>query len=134
MIRRTELKRSPLSARRTPVKQRRAGKRRVSVLRDPDYLDFIRDRQCIACREERRTAIDWNRLPRPFSARVEAAHTKVNGTGSKGTDSSCLPLCTEHHREQHRIGAKDFALYYGLNLAQEAAAHWAVYEVSKAFA
>lgn len=132
MIQRTApLKRSPPPQRRTGLSARRPGKRRVSALRDGHYLEFLRDRQCIACRQERSTAFAWNRLPKPFPVRSEAAHTKNNGMGSKGPDSSYVPLCAEHRREQHQIGVKDFALFYGLDLAKEAAAHFLLYQIAK---
>lgn len=52
----------------------------------------------------------------------EAAHTGTDGgTAEKASDYSCVPLTSEEHREQHRIGMKAFARKYRLNYARIAA-------------
>lgn len=46
----------------------------------------------------------------------EAAHTGDDGGMSlKASDTSCLPLTPEEHREYHQIGKRSFALKYGLD-------------------
>ena len=100
-------------------KVRRATPRRVSVDRDPEYLAWLRERPCCIAQASKQVT------------RTEAAHTANNGMRSKGPDSSCVPLCWEHHREQHRIGVKDFEAKYGIDLANEAAAHHAAYLIWK---
>jgi len=108
----------------------RARRRRVSVLRDPGYMEWLKDRPCVACMK-RRVPIGpcaWWRL-----AIIDPAHTLNNGFSSKGPDSSCIPLCRYHHDEMDgRLSAamttkEQFAAKYSLNLANESAAHYALY-------
>ena len=45
--------------------------------------------------------------------RVEAAHTPGSrGMSQKRSDLDTIPLCTQHHEEQHRIGWKQFIATY----------------------
>lgn len=47
--------------------------------------------------------------------RIEFAHVRLGtdgGTGLKPHDCWGLPLCDEHHAEQHRIGEASFAVKY----------------------
>lgn len=100
---------------------------RVSVDRIPKYRRWLQGCRCVACRE-------YPHLRRysdiPEIDIIDAAHTKNNGRGSKGPDSSCIPLCRWHHdvmdgRALVAITTKAaFAAKYGLNLAAEAAAHY----------
>lgn len=50
---------------------------------------------------------------------VEQAHAKSRAAGGDWTDS--LPLCREHHREQHDIGLLTFEAKYGIDLRDLAA-------------
>lgn len=65
--------------------------------RSEDYLDWIRGKSCIACGQ---------------GPRSEAAHQGFPGASGGGSqkppDNQALPLCTDCHAEQHRIGDKDF--------------------------
>jgi hypothetical protein len=117
--------------RRVPVKRRRETPRRVAVLRDPDYLAYLRERFCVVCVREQEHAAYWKRLSQPIPVLSDAAHTEVNGTGSKGADSSCIPLCRKHHRQLHNIGMTDFQLKYEIDLEREAEAHYAMYLTSR---
>ena len=123
-LKRTALKRSskPI-ARKTAVKVRRSKPRRVAVLRDPAYRQWLRDKwTCFVC---------WD-ISQSHCGRTEAAHLdRVNGTGSKGPDSGCGPLGVWHHRELHRIGAKDFETKYGVDLKARAAEYYALYLIWK---
>jgi hypothetical protein len=48
---------------------------------------------------------------------VEAAHTPGSrGMSQKADDTLTIPLCSLHHKEQHRIGWKRFIATYELNL------------------
>ena len=120
MIRRTPLKRGPAPVRRTAVRKKRATSRRVSVLRDPEYLAFLRERSCVACCILTRLA-----------TRIDAAHGPVNGRGSKGPDDQAIPLCRRHHQLQHAMGWPRFEKEYGFSREQAAAAHWTAFQLTK---
>ena len=108
----------------------RARRRRVSVLRDPGYMEWLKERPCVACMKRAVPVgpCSWWRL-----ATIDPAHTLNNGFSSKGPDSSCIPLCRYHHDEMDgRLSTatttkEQFAAKYGLDLANESAAHYAMY-------
>jgi hypothetical protein len=113
--------------------------RRVGVLRDPEYLGWLRQWPCVACVKAgapRPTETGLSPLW-PRTAIVDPAHTINNGLASKGPDSSCIPLCRYHHDEMDgRLSIaittkKQFAAKYGLDLAQESTAHYAQYLLMK---
>jgi hypothetical protein len=67
--------------------------------RDEKHLRFIRSLPCCIC-----GAID-----------TEAAHLRIGsinhgkretGGGERPSDIWCLPLCNQHHREQHDTGSE----------------------------
>jgi hypothetical protein len=63
----------------------------------------------------------------PCSGKVEAAHVRTGtdgGTGMKPSDSWAIPLCNEHHREQHQIGEPAFERKYGIKMKEIAAGLW----------
>jgi hypothetical protein len=63
---------------------------------------FIRTLPCVICLRTRN---------------IECAHTPgERGMGQKADDSLGIPLCSTHHKEQHRIGWKRFIVDYRLNL------------------
>ena len=74
----------------------------MKPVRDPAYLAFIRSLPCAVC----------PRTP----PRVEAAHVGRRGLGQKCSDREAIPLCSLHHQEQHRIGLKQFAGDYELDI------------------
>lgn len=50
------------------------------------------------------------------------AHVKARGMGgAKGDKNDIVPLCPKHHREQEKLGNKDFEKEYDINLLDEAA-------------
>ena len=91
-------------------------------------MDWLKDQRCVACFVTG-AARSLNR--------IDPAHTVNNGRGSKGPDSSCIPLCLAHHDEMDgrlstRVTTKAaFAEKYGLDLVKEAAAHYALYQLTK---
>ena len=136
--RRTQLKRSlvPIPRSTKPIargskpKARRAKPRRVSVIRDEEFRKFLRDFRCIACKAMGRTMREESVL----CGWIEAAHTgKTNGRGSKSGDDTCVPLGKKHHDEMDgRLSTvittkAQFAEKYGLDLANEAAAFYAMW-------
>ncbi len=122
-MKRTSLKRST-----KPVNKKRTTPRRVSVVRDQDYMDWLKTQTCVACRYRYPGGSDWMTCQLTPS---EPAHTVNNGMRSKGADSSCVPACSRHHNEMDgRLSTKittkkEFAEKYGLDLAAIAAEHYA---------
>ena len=110
-------------ARNVRPKAKRAGKRRVSVVRDRGYLDFLKDRQCLI------RSLEQEGYPVEciFAESSDPAHGPVNGSGSKGGDDGAISLCRFHHQESHQIGQKAFCEKYGFDWMREAAALYAVY-------
>jgi hypothetical protein len=75
--------------------------------RDPIYLEMIRKLPCLSCTVE----------PCRCAAHVRrqsAAHGKRGGTQKKPADKWALPLCNDHHVEQHQVGELKF--WYDLNI------------------
>lgn len=75
--------------------------------RDALYLGMIRTMPCLKCTLEpcREAA---------HVRRQSAAHGKRGGIGKKPADKWALPLCNEHHIEQHAIGELKF--WYDLEI------------------
>jgi hypothetical protein len=72
----------------------------LKPVRDDAYLRWIRSWPCLVCSTRRR---------------IEAAHTGPHGIGQKASDTSCIPLCAEHHAELHR-GVLDFQERYRIEI------------------
>lgn len=125
--RRTPLKRSALPARTKRPNAKRAKPRRVSVLRDREYLDWLKERSCVACRKYPGQKRWSNDFEYPKFLFIDPAHGPANGRGSKGPDNEALPLCRHHHDEQHRIGWLAVEAKYGFKRRAEAKAHWAAF-------
>jgi hypothetical protein len=76
--------------------------------RDPAYLVWMREMDCIACGIE---------------GRSEAAHTGTDGGMSqKASDYSCVPLCLACHTQApgayHRVGKRAFEEQRGISFAR----------------
>ena len=107
--------------RRTPVKKRRSKPRR-GPLRDPEYRKWLKYEYC---------AIGEAYGSEGCTGVTDPAHTENNGMGSKGPDSSCIPLCRRHHRE-YDAGRAAFEKKYGLDMKAIAAQLWSQYQQGKA--
>lgn len=118
MIRR----RTPLKRSTKPIPRKRAKPRR-GPLRDPGYLAFLREEG--ACAVALGFTGRWTHGP------CEAAHRPVNGMRSKGPDNEAIPLCSEHHREQHQLGWRAFEDKHRINRAGIAAVWYAAYQIWK---
>lgn len=71
-----------------------------------ERVRWIHERPCIVC----------GRKP------SENAHVRSGGMGRKADAKWIVPLCFNHHNEQHSRGAKTFEQTYGVDLAVEAEA------------
>lgn len=67
-----------------------------------DKATFVRDCNCLVC----------GRNP------SHPHHVKSRGAG--GTAEHLVPLCHEHHRELHAIGARTFQTKHNVDLVREA--------------
>ena len=73
--------------------------------RNPAYVAFVRTMPCLVC---------W-RMP------AEAAHVRSRGAGGNDV-GNVVPLCHEHHMEQHTIGIRSFEQRHHVELAVVASA------------
>jgi hypothetical protein len=73
----------------------------MKPVRDTAYLKFIRSLPCCVCFRDRG---------------IEAAHVGRRGMSQKSSDRETIPLCSAHHREQHRIGLREFSKVYELDV------------------
>jgi hypothetical protein len=109
---------------RKPIKKRT--KPRRGPLRCKAYRDWLRQQRCAVYSQDAVTpdgAEHCFNMYRYSSNPIDPAHTQNNGMRSKGPDSSCVPLCREHHEEYDR-GRKAFEAKYGVDLKKIAAEHW----------
>ena len=127
---RQPLKRTALKVRTSAPPRKRAKPRKVSVLRDRGYLDWLRDDcRCVVCiilkmcYRDRRCASG--------SMPIDPAHGPSAGMRLKGPDNEAISLCRFHHEEQHRIGWNLFEAKYGFSRAAEAKAHYAAYLLTR---
>lgn len=67
-----------------------------------ERVEFIRNLPCLICGK------------RPS----ENAHVKSRGAGGNSTD--VVPLCREHHQQQHDMGILTFQKEHNINLKNEA--------------
>ena len=66
--------------------------RPVKPVRDPKYLEYIRQFGCIGCGTTKRLR--------------DAMHTGPHGMGQKASDLDALPGCRLCHQELHAIGPR----------------------------
>ncbi len=109
------MKRTPLKPSLTRIRQHRAGSLRKGPMRNRKYRLWLTTRWCIVC-----IPVAWRR---PL---IDPAHTSNNGLSSKGPDSSCVPLCREHH-EAYDSGREAFEVKYNVSMVKEAAIHYALF-------
>ncbi len=116
---------------RSRPRPKRATPRRTSALRDKPYLVWLKEQRCVVCVTLK--MIYRERLCASGAGPIDPAHTENNGRGSKGPDSSCIPLCRHHHDEMDgrlsiTITTKSaFASKYGLDLEKEATTHYVAF-------
>ncbi len=121
MIQRASLQRSTKPIRRKRTKPRRG------PLRDRAYMNWLKERDCCVCAK----SAPWVKGHRQMGVQIDPAHTENNGMRSKGPDSSCAPLCRFPHHREYDAGRKAFEMKYGVDMKNEAAAHWAAWQLVK---
>lgn len=89
-MKRTPIKRGKPLARRTRLAPKRATPRRSSRVEDRGYMGAVHGLPCCA------------RELSPCGGPLEADHAgKKSGMGRKADDTTCIPLCREHHGQRH---------------------------------
>lgn len=92
-----------------PSRKPRYNLRPPAQIRSASHKAFIRRQPCV-CRGKPGMVCGGD---------VQCAHFRTandGGMGLKPCDSFTFPACEAHHRHQHDIGEKAFAVRYGLNL------------------
>lgn len=73
------------------------------------HLDFVRSLSCVVCLDNTATE----------AAHVRYADRKAGkrpvGTGEKPDDRWTVPLCGDHHRDQHKHNEREWWLSQGIN-------------------
>jgi hypothetical protein len=86
----------------------------------PKHLAYVRSLPCTVCRERTQTE--------------EAAHVRMKdpeisklnpGHSSKPHDFYTVPLCLQHHRDQHAMGEREFWDTAGIDPVKKALALYA---------
>ena len=65
-------------------------------IKSPNYLDWIRTLPCVICGDNTSVEAAHIRFPEPRAAK------RQTGKGEKPDDRWTLPLCGDHHRDQHK--------------------------------
>lgn len=73
------------------------------------HLDFIRSLPCVCCGNDIQTEAAHIRSGDPYYGK------RNTGMSEKPDDKWTLPLCFEHHGEQHRGNELQFWKRYGVN-------------------
>lgn len=76
-----------------------------NIVRDEEYLTFIRKQPCIVCN----------------CIHVVPHHESISGrgTGIKASDLETIPLCHFCHNERHSTGKHTFSKKYGIEYSKE---------------
>jgi len=79
---------------------------KTKFIRSTKHLRYVASQPCLICGAEN----------------VQACHIRIGflGLGIKPCDSKTVPLCVEHHLEQHRMKEEAFWEKYGLDPFYEA--------------
>jgi hypothetical protein len=86
-------------------------------VRSPGHRKWIRGFECAV------QDLNWKQC----ATDTECAHVRTGtdgGTGIKPSDKWCIPLCPEHHREQHQMGEPAFERKYNFVMKALAAELW----------
>jgi hypothetical protein len=86
----------------------------------PKHLAFIRTLPCIVCRERTETEEAAHiRMRDPEIAKLNPGHS------AKAPDWFCVPLCGQHHRDQHAMNEREFWDDAGIDPVKKALALYA---------
>jgi hypothetical protein len=77
-------------------------------VRAESHLDFIRTLPCVCCGNALQTEAAHIRTGNLFYGK------RPTGGGEKPSDVWTLPLCNNHHREQHTMNESEFWRAYGV--------------------
>ncbi len=101
-----------------------ARSKRSTGLKDPKYLAWLREQQCVVCKFSV-VSVSSNAATMEITIQLaeqttvtEAAHCGDRGLSQKCSDREALPLCGEHHRTgkfSHHILGKRFWQHHGLD-------------------
>lgn len=83
-----------------------------------EHKRFIRSLPCIICYDDTSTECAHVRMRDPRAAK------KITGIGIKPRDCWTVPLCGQHHRQQHEIGEANFWYWAGIDPIFKAMALW----------
>jgi hypothetical protein len=90
-------------------KRERFGTREEPQIRCVSHLAWVRGHACSV----------GGASGQGCGGRIEAAHVRSGtdgGLGVKPSDTYTIPLCSDHHAEQHRIGEASFEKRHGINM------------------
>lgn len=74
---------------------------KIKIIKSRSHLVYVSEQPCTICRR----------------TDVQSAHLRFTGAGMgmKPCDSFVVPLCIEHHTEQHRMNERMFWTLYQIN-------------------
>jgi hypothetical protein len=89
--------------------------------KDAGHLAFIGQCPCVVCR-----AKTYTEEAAHIRMKYPAIAKPMTGKATKPHDWFTVPLCGQHHRDQHAMGEKEFWDEAGINPIEKALALWAV--------
>jgi hypothetical protein len=105
-----------MALKRSAVRKRRPGPPRKGPMRSEKYRRWVSQHLCCVC-------FGCHPMSLEAESFSQACHTENNGGSSKGPDSSCVPLCVEHHVE-YDAGRKALEKKHGVNMKEIAAQYY----------
>lgn len=85
---------------------------------DKGFRTWVQQQPCLVCRE----------LCELQKTRTEADHVGDRALGKRAHDRSCIPLCTEHHRDRH-----DCRGFFADRLKNRSWLEWAMCETNRRY-
>jgi hypothetical protein len=82
-----------------------------AIPRDPIFMQFVGRLPCLAT-----GAVPPSEGWEPYTVANDPHHSGTGGTGIKGSDYTCVPLCRDAHNYLHQHGVRAFEQHYGVNL------------------
>lgn len=101
---------------RSALKPRHRNAPRPAEKSAPQFLQWLRGRQCAVAATGRAGAVE------ACEGKIEAAHVDYaggKGVGTKVADRFAIPLCSYHHARQHAVGWDTFDRHWlgGVSMA-----------------